>query len=34
MKVFAQISEYVNGKPNPNPQIRAWGDQIKVKKPS
>lgn len=32
MKAITQILEHVNGKPNPNPQIRGWGDQLKVKK--
>jgi len=32
MKAITQILEHVNGKPNPNPQIRGWGDQLKVRK--
>ena len=34
MKAITQILEYVNGKSNPNPQIRGWGDQLKVRKTS
>ena len=30
MRAVAQIFDYVNGKPTPNPQIRAWGDKLKV----
>jgi hypothetical protein len=32
LRVLTQIREYVSGKPTPNPQIRTWGDRLKVKK--
>lgn len=34
MGVINQIFEYINGKPTPNHQIRAWGDSLKVRKTS
>ena len=33
-KVLSQILEYIAGKPTSNPQIRTWGDKLKVKLPN
>lgn len=30
-RVLAQILDYISGKPTSSPQIRTWGDKLKVK---